>query len=115
MGSAQFGPPPSKCFDVTPSADEIAFFKENGFLVVERLTTDEEITWLRNIFEHIFSAEQKKAIGAPVDRSGTLKPGEADLLLQSFFPEMQYPDLLRTNHNRNARKYAAALLGIEES
>lgn len=115
MGSAQFGPPPSKRFDVTPSADEVAFFKENGFLVVQRLTTDEEIAWLRRIFEHIFSPEQASATGAPLDRSGTLQAGEASRLQQSFFPEMQYPDLLKTNHHRNARKYAAALLGIDES
>src|SRR5262245_35191728 len=95
--SAQFGPPPAKRLDVIPTAAEVEFFKENGFLVVQRLTTDEEIEWLRKIFEHIFSPEQANATGAPLDRSGTLKAGEANLLQQSFFPEMQYPDLLKTN------------------
>jgi ectoine hydroxylase-related dioxygenase (phytanoyl-CoA dioxygenase family) len=110
----QFGPPPAQRFDVTPTREEVEFYKENGFLVVQRLTTDEEIEWLRKIFEHVFSPEQANAAGAPVDRSGTLKPGERNLLQQSFFPEMQYPDLLKTNHHRNARRYASALLGVEE-
>jgi ectoine hydroxylase-related dioxygenase (phytanoyl-CoA dioxygenase family) len=115
METSTLGPLPSTRFDVIPTAEEVEFFKENGFLVVQRLTTDEEVAWLKRIFEHIFSPEQATARGAPLDRSGTLKAGEPNRLQQSFFPEMQYPDLLKTNHYRNARRYAAALLGVDES
>ena len=42
----RFGPPPETTFEVHPSAAEIAFFRENGFLVVGRLTSDAEVDWI---------------------------------------------------------------------
>lgn len=114
MSKHRFGPPPASTFEVTPSREEVAFFQENGFLVVERLTTDEEIAWLRQIFEHIFDPEQAGKAGAPVDRSGTLGPGEEPKLTQAFFPEMKFPEILNSTFRRNAKRYAAALLGVDE-
>ena len=105
---------PKTSFEVSPNESEIDFFRKNGYLVVERLTTDEELAWIRSIFEHIFDPDQASAQGAPIDRSGTLPPGAASQLSQAFFPEFRFPDLLNTAHLRNARRYAAALLGIDE-
>src|SRR4051794_12103007 len=114
MSQHRFGPPPSSDFQVIPSREEVAFFKDNGFLVVERITTDEEIAWLRAIFEHIFDPEQAGKSGAPVDRSGTLAPGEAPKLTQAFFPEIKFPQILQSTFRRNAKRYAAALLDVDE-
>lgn len=113
MTQPSFGAPPETDFELFPSAEEVAFFNENGYLVVERLTTDEEIAWIRQIFEFIFAPENRGAAGAPVDRSGALEPGQESLLSQAFFPEIQFPELLNTAHLRNARRYAAALLGVD--
>jgi ectoine hydroxylase-related dioxygenase (phytanoyl-CoA dioxygenase family) len=99
-------------FEATPSREEIAFFQENGFLAVERITSDEELTWMRQIYEFIFSPEQAGEKGAPIDRSGTKKAGEAKLLSKIYFPEMRFPELLKTSFHRNAKRYAAALLGV---
>ena len=115
MAAADFDRPPAAELEVFPTADEVAFFREHGYLVVERITTDEEIAWLREIFERIFSAEGAGQPGGPVDRSGTRAPGEPSLLSQAFFPEMQFPALLDTLHRRNARRYAAALLDVPEA
>jgi ectoine hydroxylase-related dioxygenase (phytanoyl-CoA dioxygenase family) len=115
MADTRFGPPPKSDFEVTPSAREVELFRENGFLVVERITTDEEIAWLREIYEYIFSPEQADRRSAPVDRSGTRAEGEPVMLSQAFFPEMRFPALLQTTHWRNAKRYASALLGIPES
>jgi ectoine hydroxylase-related dioxygenase (phytanoyl-CoA dioxygenase family) len=111
----KFGPPPSTKFEVHPTAKEVQFFEDNGYLVVQRLTTDEEIRWIRQIFEFIFSKEHAKGPRAPVDRSGTLEPGQESKLSQAFHPEIEFPELLTTNHWRNAKRYAAALLGVEAS
>src|SRR5262245_5533484 len=108
-------PLPETSFEVTPSAAEIESFRENGFLRVERITSDEEIDWMREVFEYIFSPEQAAHPAAPVDRSGTRAPGEAVMLSQAFFPELRFPQLLKTVHWRNAKRYAAALLGVPES
>lgn len=112
--SADFGPPPPALFEVAPTADEVAFFRENGFLAVERLTSDEEIAWLREIFEFIFDPANAEARGAPVDRSGAHGAGPEGRLGQAFFPELRYPQILASSFNRNARRYAAALLGVDE-
>jgi len=110
MPEMMFGPPPATPFALTPSADEVAFFRENGFLVVERLTTDEEIDWLRRIYDHIFDPANTGKPGGPVDRSGVMVPEARGKLQQSFFPEVQFPEILQTNFVKNARRYAAALL-----
>jgi len=113
MKELRFGPPPAKSFDAAPTTSDAKFFEANGYLVVERITTDEEIEWMRQIFEYIFSKEHQTKRGAPVDRSGTLTRGEENKLSQAFFPELEFPELLTTNHWRNAKRYAAALLGID--
>ena len=107
-----FGPPPSGEFVVEPSPGEIAYFREMGFLPVERLTTDEEIAWIRRIMEYIFDPANADQEGAPIDRSGTRQDGESSTLQQSFFPEIRTPELLQTNHYKNAKRYAAALLDV---
>jgi hypothetical protein len=114
MAQATFGPPPSVAFEVTPSRDEIEFFRKNGFLAVERITSDEEIDWLRTIYEHIFDPANAGAPGGPVDRSGIMVPEVKGKLTQSFFPEIQFPEILNSTFRRNAKKYAAALLGQPE-
>jgi len=114
MSKLLFGPPPATRYEIAPTKDEVAFFKENGFLAVERLTTDEEIAWLRQIYDYIFDPAQAGKPGAPIDRSGALAPGEESRLSQSFFPEVQFPEILDTNFRRNARRYAAALLEVDE-
>lgn len=115
MTEMMFGPPPAARFDVAPTTEEIAFFQENGFLAVERLTTDEEVAWLRRIFEHIFDPGNAGQPGGPVDRSGVQVPEVAGKLTQSFFPEIQFPEILQSTYRRNAKKYAAVLLGVDEA
>ncbi|HEY0649723.1 phytanoyl-CoA dioxygenase family protein [Phenylobacterium sp.] len=115
MAETLFGPPPGPVLDVSPTADDVAFFRANGFLAVERLTTDEEVDWLRRIFEHIFDPANAGNPGGPVDRSGLRIPEIAGKLTQSFFPEMQFPEILETNFRRNARRFAAALLDQDEA
>jgi ectoine hydroxylase-related dioxygenase (phytanoyl-CoA dioxygenase family) len=112
MSAPDFGPPPPSTLELTPSPDETAFFEANGFLAVERLTTDAEIAWLRQIFEHIFDPANAGRRGGPVDRSGSVAEGHGARLGQAFFPEMQFPAILQTTFHRNAKRYAAALLGV---
>ena len=110
-----FGPPPAARYELEPSDREIDFFRENGFLAVERITTDEEIAWLRKIFEHIFSEAYAGKPGSPLDRSGTPVAGQpVARLTQAFFPEIYFPQILNTQVRRNAKRYAAALLGAAE-
>jgi hypothetical protein len=115
MSPPDIGPPPPSDFDIAPTPDEIAAFEANGFLVVERLTTDEELVWLRRIFEFIFDPANAGRRGSPLDRSGTQGGGQPSRLGQAFFPEMQFPAILDSTFHRNAKRYAAALLGVDAS
>jgi hypothetical protein len=114
MTDLRFGPSPTPDFEVTPTAEQVAFFKENGFLAVNRLTSDDELVWLRKISDFIFDPERAGHPGAPLDRSGESAPGETGRLSQAFFPEMQFPEILDTAFRRNAMRYAAASLEVEE-
>jgi ectoine hydroxylase-related dioxygenase (phytanoyl-CoA dioxygenase family) len=107
MTDPRFGPPPATTFDVAPSEDELAAYKENGFLVVERLTTDEELAWLTRIFDAVF--EDGSAVfepGVEIDQVG------GPQILQTIGPELRFPELLQTTYHRNAKTYAAALMGV---
>lgn len=101
---SRFGPPPPSDFEVAPTEDEVASFREDGFLVVDRITTDEEIDWLRPIFEAAFD-----------ESDGKLAPQAKKADYQTMFPERRFPELLHTTYRRNARRYAAALLGVDEA
>jgi ectoine hydroxylase-related dioxygenase (phytanoyl-CoA dioxygenase family) len=107
-------PLPSTTLDVVPTAAEVESFAEDGFLVVERITTDEELEWLTELYDYIFDPSNEDSPAAPVARdrqSGGAASGS--LLRQAFMPEFHFPELLETVFNRNARTYAAALLQVD--
>lgn len=107
-------PMPKTELSVQPTQQEIESYLENGFLVVDRVTTDEEIDWLAELFEFIFDPANADRPGAPMSRSYDVDPeGGRPLLQQGFMPEFVYPELLNTVYHRNARKYAAALLQVD--
>jgi ectoine hydroxylase-related dioxygenase (phytanoyl-CoA dioxygenase family) len=114
MSDHALPPLPTTDLTVTPTGAEVEFFRENGFLVVERITTDEELDWLTELYEHIFDPTNQADPGAPVARDGTEGGANGESLLQqAFMPEFRFPELLRTVFNRNARTYAAALLEVD--
>ena len=76
------------------------------------LTTEDELAWLTELYEYIYAPENAGEPGAPIDRTngeGTAGPAYVS---QAFFPELYYPQLLHTTYRRNARRYAAWLLGV---
>ena len=105
----RFGSPPPSDLEVHPTPDDVEFFRENGYLVVERITTDEELEWLTEVFLAVFE-----------DGTGVFEPGrERDQqgppqISQTIAPELRYPALLETTYRRNARHFAAALLEVPE-
>lgn len=114
MADHALPPLPETDLTVQPTTDDVEFFADNGFLVVERITTDEELDWLAEVYEYIFSPGNSDGAAAPVARD-TETDGEQgeSLLRQAFMPEFHFPELLRTVFNRNARTYAAALLQVD--
>lgn len=110
MSEFRFGLPPASDLDVNPTPEEVEFYAENGYLVVERITTDEEIEWLTKVFMAVFD-EPSPATFEPGKEKDQVGPPQ---ILQSLMPEMRFPELLHTTYYRNAKKYAAALMKLPE-
>jgi ectoine hydroxylase-related dioxygenase (phytanoyl-CoA dioxygenase family) len=103
--NAAFGPPPPRNLQIRPTAEEVAFFHEHGYLSVERITTDAELRWLEDAF---------RTVVLEYHASGRRTDGGESGFQQYALPEMTLPQLLDTTFRYNARRYAAALLGVSE-
>jgi hypothetical protein len=92
--------------------EQVAFFRTNGYVAIDRITVDEEVEWLREIFDMVFS---NPSGGMPGGYYDTLETTDSDdpTLPQALFPEAALPALLDTLYIRNARRISARLLGVE--
>lgn len=105
----------SEEFKLVPTPDEVASFRTHGFLRIERITTDEELAWLASIYDELFAAREGTIPGGYFDLSRPYDAEGDDLLPQVLFPEHKIPELRETIYHANARRYAAALLGVDTS
>ena len=110
---AAVGPPPPTTFEYAPTADEVAQYREQGFLVVDRITSDEEIDWLAAVYDVVFGPENDDALVRPVDRSGVRDASTAGTITQAFHPEIRIPAILQTAYVRNTKRFARAVLDVE--
>ena len=107
-------PPTTPTLEVDIDDDQVAFFHQNGYLAVERITTDEEIEWLRRRFDDLFEARQGGAPGAFFDTARPYDEEGPDLFAQALFPELAVPALRDTQFVRNGKRIACKLLGQPE-
>ncbi|MEA3056810.1 MAG: hypothetical protein QOD30_2242 [Actinomycetota bacterium] len=107
----RFGSPPPSTFDVSPTQDDVDFFHDNGYLVVDRITTDEELEWLTKVFLAAMDDEGTGVVFEPGRERDQEGPPQ---IQQTITPELRFPALLETTYKRNARKFAAALLDVPE-
>ena len=42
-------------FQVDLTGEQVAFFLDNGYLSIPRITTDEEVEWLKGIYDELFT------------------------------------------------------------
>lgn len=103
---------PTAVFEVDVTDDQIHFFREEGYLQIERITTDEEIEWLKTVYDDLFSKRAYEADGAYFDLGGRRAHDGTEVLPQVLGPERSYPELRETNYFRNGRHIAAKLLGF---
>ncbi len=57
MTAVDLPPLPAATFDLVPTDEQVAFFAENGYLSVPRITTDEEVEWLSLVYDLLFDAK----------------------------------------------------------
>ncbi|MEM7119217.1 MAG: phytanoyl-CoA dioxygenase family protein [Chloroflexota bacterium] len=91
---------------------EIQLFHEQGFLVLEAITTPDEVAQLREIYDRLFRGKVGWDEGNQFDLAGT-DEGEVATLPQILGPSRYEPALLNSLYLRNARTIAQQLLGDE--
>src|SRR5215208_3683173 len=106
---------PSTDGTVELSEAQVAHFREHGFLSIERITTDEEIVWLKGIYDQLFGQRMGEEKGQYFDLGGPRAHGGKEVLPQVLGPERTIPELKETIYFRNARQLAAQLLGLSEA
>jgi ectoine hydroxylase-related dioxygenase (phytanoyl-CoA dioxygenase family) len=104
---------PQTVFDATLPEHAGEEFDANGFFTLDRITTDEEVAWLREVYDVFFSGEA----GAYVlrDVSVRLDQQRGDRISQIVRPENYLPALRNTQFWRNSRKLALQLLHLSDT
>ena len=95
------------------SAAEIATFHAQGFVALNRITSDDEVGRLREIFDRLFEKRTGWEKGAFLDLAGTDKPARPAVLPQILNPQQFAPELPQTEFRKAALRIAQQLLGLE--
>lgn len=103
-------PLPRTEWSIEVSDETIEQFRIDGFTHVDRITTDEELAWMRLVYDELFARRQAGLGHRYFDLARPYEAGGHDLLPQILFPEQDVPELRDTVWYRNARAIAAALL-----
>jgi ectoine hydroxylase-related dioxygenase (phytanoyl-CoA dioxygenase family) len=93
------------------SANQVDFFRENGFLTVEQITTPEEVAWMRKIYDRLFEERAGRDSGDQFDLAGTDEEDRTAKTPQILEPRKYAQELENTIYRSNAFAIAAQLLG----
>lgn len=96
---------------ITLTDPQIAFYRENGFLAIEAITTSEEISRLCTVYDRLFEQQAGRKDGNQFDLAGTDEEGKPATLPQILGPRNYAPELIGTLYEANALSIAAQLLG----
>jgi len=107
-----FAPPPKTDFEVDIDANQAQFFADNGYLALGRVTTDEELEWLSDVYDELLARPMS---GYPDTYYDAVRPygvRDAPILGQLLFPEQRVPAIQQTALWRNAHRIAQRLLQL---
>src|SRR3954467_3530185 len=86
--------------------DEICKFDEQGYLLLPKITTSEEVAWIREIYDHLFEQRVGWDSGDFFDFAGNDDTGTAAILPQLISPSRYVPALRKTTFRANAHEIA---------
>lgn len=95
------------------TADQIAFFREQGFLRLERLCDEKEVTFLRAVHDRLFAQKAGRDQGAQFDMVGLDEENAVATSPQIINPHFFTPELKDTAFRAAALAVARQLLGPE--
>ena len=92
------------------NTDQINFFNENGFVVVENLLNESEVNYFRQIYEDFLDGKIA-ADGQRSDLSGLSDDGEQERIVQIMRPSLLYSPLQNSILHQRAGFIARTLQG----
>jgi ectoine hydroxylase-related dioxygenase (phytanoyl-CoA dioxygenase family) len=95
------------------SEEQIQFFRNNGYLAIESITTPEELEMMRDAYDRIFAQRAGRESGDQFDLAGTDEEGTEAALPQILNPPKYAPELRDTIYRKNALAISQQLLGPE--
>lgn len=93
------------------SEQQVAQFREQGFLAVERITSSEEVVRMRDVYDKLFAARTGREAGDHFDLAGPDEEGVPPALQQMLNPSRYAPELASLRCAENALAAARQLLG----
>src|SRR5436190_22234361 len=91
--------------------EQIDFFHREGYLAIPSLVPPDEILWLRDIYDRLFSQRAGRSDGNQFDLGGTDEEGKEPVLLQILNAKRYAPELEKGKFRENAFAVARDLLG----
>jgi hypothetical protein len=97
-------------FEIRATDEQAATFQEQGFLRIEQISPPAEVEHLRELYDKVMtdSRAYRLIYDVGVEREGAM-------INQVFLPELQQPDFADSAYLRNGKRFAAALLGVDEA
>lgn len=96
---------------VVLTPEQIEFFHREGYLVLDAITTQEEVERLREIYDQLFEQRVGREIGHQFDLAGPDEDGKEERLPQILGISSYAPELRNSLYHVNARAIACQLLG----
>lgn len=102
--------------DFLPALAEahVEAFRTQGFTSLPRITTDEEVAWLREVYDWFFADKSRALRGLHFDLTRPYESDGPDHLPQIIAPEQRLPQLKSTAFWRNGRYVASRLMDLDE-
>jgi hypothetical protein len=104
---------PRTTFEVSLQPADVEAFETRGFTSIPRITTDEEVAWLGDLYDWLFAEKSRALTGAHFDLVRPYDSEGEDRLPQIIAPEKRLAELKETAFWRNGRRLAAQLMGVE--
>jgi ectoine hydroxylase-related dioxygenase (phytanoyl-CoA dioxygenase family) len=104
---------PTTPFEIELEAAHVDEFCTRGFVRIARITSDEELAWLREVYDALFAEKRGAYHGGYFDLTRRYDSEGEDLLPQIIAPESRLPGLKETNFWKNGAKLARHLLQVD--
>lgn len=91
--------------------EQIAFYKEQGYLSLGPLSTPDELAMMRDAYDRMFSSKAGRDRGDQFDLGGDDEEGKEAVLPQILNPDKYAPEFKNTLLAANVRQIAKQILG----